>query len=101
MVVVRGPAGGACPTFAPTDGTTYSPGAQGSDQIIYVGSAAGTSDTGLPAATTFCYEIFEYDGTFGYVEKDGAYLREVIYRRTNGNSVFTWNIMPVPVALAP
>jgi hypothetical protein len=33
---------------------------------------------------------------------DGTKLaREVIYRRTNGNSVFTWNIMPVPVELAP
>jgi hypothetical protein len=33
---------------------------------------------------------------------DGSKLaREVIYRRTNGNSVFTWNIMPIPVELAP
>ncbi len=36
-----------------------------------------------------------------YVMKDGKIEREVIYKRTNGNSVFTWNIMPVPVALAP
>jgi hypothetical protein len=33
---------------------------------------------------------------------DGRKLaREVIYRREGGGSVFTWNIMPVPVALAP
>jgi hypothetical protein len=25
----------------------------------------------------------------------------VIYKRTHGNSVFTWNIMPVPASLAP
>lgn len=36
-----------------------------------------------------------------YVWVDGEFVREVIYRRTNGNSVFTWNIMPVPVDLAP
>jgi len=36
-----------------------------------------------------------------YVWVDGSFAREVIYRRTNGNSVFTWNIMPVPVDLAP
>ena len=27
--------------------------------------------------------------------------REVIYKRTNGNSVFTWNIMPIGAELAP
>jgi len=36
-----------------------------------------------------------------YVWVDGDFEREVIYRRTNGNSVFTWNIMPVPVDLVP
>jgi len=36
-----------------------------------------------------------------YVWHEGAFVREVIYRRTNGNSVFTWNMMPVPVELAP
>ena len=36
-----------------------------------------------------------------YVWVDGEPVREVIYRRTNGNSVFTWNIMPVPVDLVP
>ncbi len=36
-----------------------------------------------------------------YVWHEGALVRDVIYRRTNGNSVFTWNIMKVPVALAP
>ena len=36
-----------------------------------------------------------------YVWVDGKPVREVIYRRTNGNSVFTWNIMPVPVDLVP
>ncbi|MBW2229599.1 MAG: VCBS repeat-containing protein [Deltaproteobacteria bacterium] len=36
-----------------------------------------------------------------YVWHRGKLVREVIYDRTNGNSVFTWNIMPVPVGLVP
>ena len=33
---------------------------------------------------------------------DGAsFDREVIYKRTDGRAVFTWNIMPVPVGLVP
>jgi hypothetical protein len=36
-----------------------------------------------------------------YVWMDGEFDREVIFRRTDGNSVFTWNIMAVPVELVP
>ncbi len=36
-----------------------------------------------------------------YVWVDGKPVREVIYERTSGNSVFTWNIMPIPVGLVP
>ena len=36
-----------------------------------------------------------------YVWKDGKPLRDVIYSRAEGGSVFTWNIMPIPVALVP
>lgn len=36
-----------------------------------------------------------------YVWLDGEFDREVIFKRTSGNSVFTWNIMAVPAALAP
>jgi hypothetical protein len=33
---------------------------------------------------------------------DGARLvREVIYKRPDDRPIFTWNLMPVPVALAP
>ncbi len=33
---------------------------------------------------------------------DGARMaREVIYRRPDDRSIFTWNIMPVPVSLVP
>lgn len=36
-----------------------------------------------------------------YVWVDGKPVREVIHKRTNGNSVFTWNIMPVPADMVP
>jgi len=36
-----------------------------------------------------------------YVWVDGKPVREVIHRRTSGRSVFTWNIMPIPVELVP
>ena len=36
-----------------------------------------------------------------YVWKDGKPVREVIYRRADDRPIFTWNLMPVPVALIP
>ncbi|MCA9512287.1 MAG: VCBS repeat-containing protein, partial [Myxococcales bacterium] len=36
-----------------------------------------------------------------YVWNGSAFDRETIYARTDGRAVFTWNIMPVPVALVP
>ena len=36
-----------------------------------------------------------------YVWQDGGFQRTTIYRRQGGGSVFTWNIMPVPVGLVP
>jgi hypothetical protein len=36
-----------------------------------------------------------------YVWHEGNFVRDVIYRRTNGNSVFTWNIMAIPAELVP
>ena len=36
-----------------------------------------------------------------YVWRDGSFERSTIYRRKGGGSVFTWNIMPVPVELVP
>ncbi len=36
-----------------------------------------------------------------YVWVDGKPVRDVIHKRTSGNSVFTWNIMPIPVELVP
>jgi hypothetical protein len=34
-----------------------------------------------------------------YVWSEGRFVREVIQRRENPRAVFTWNLMPVPVAL--
>lgn len=36
-----------------------------------------------------------------YVFDGKAFARETIYARSDGRAVFTWNIMPVPVALVP
>jgi hypothetical protein len=36
-----------------------------------------------------------------YVWNGSSFDREVIYKRTDGRAVFTWNIMPVPVGLVP
>ena len=36
-----------------------------------------------------------------YTWEAGERRREVIHERTHGNTVFTWNIMPVPVDLVP
>ena len=48
------------------------------------------------------YVVSDNDGEVRrYTWQGGKLQREVIYKRTNGNTVFTWNIMPVPVELAP
>jgi trimeric autotransporter adhesin len=54
---------GSAPTFAPADGTAYSPGAQG--DAIVVSSAAGTTftDGGLVAGNTYHYAIYSFNGT--------------------------------------
>ncbi|MEN8183524.1 MAG: VCBS repeat-containing protein, partial [Myxococcota bacterium] len=36
-----------------------------------------------------------------YVFVGGEPRREVVYRRKDGSPIFTWNLMPVPVELAP
>ncbi|MAI81004.1 MAG: hypothetical protein CL917_18840 [Deltaproteobacteria bacterium] len=36
-----------------------------------------------------------------YVWQNGKPVREVIHKRTDGNSVFTWNIMPIPAKMVP
>jgi len=36
-----------------------------------------------------------------YTWEAGKPVREVIQKRTSGNTVFTWNIMPIPAELAP
>ena len=72
VLVVRGPAGGTCPVFSPTDGTVYSIGPQGPDTLIYTGSGTGASDSGLGSSTTYCYEVWEYDSCANYVASPGV-----------------------------
>ncbi len=72
VIIVRGPAGGACPTFSPVDGNIYSTGAQGTDTIVYVGNVSPFSDTGLLAGTNYCYEIWAYDNCGNYATFDST-----------------------------
>ncbi len=65
-LVVRGPAGGAAPTFVPAEGTVYAVGAQGADYIVAVGNVASASDTGLASGTTYAYRIYAYDACANY-----------------------------------
>lgn len=65
-LVVRGPAGGAAPSFVPSEGVTYTTGAQGSDTIVAVGAVAAASDTGLSSGTTYAYRIYAYDTCRNY-----------------------------------
>lgn len=54
-------------SFSPSNGSSYSTGSQGSDEIIYVGS--GTSynhSSGVSAGNTYHYAIYSYNATNEY-----------------------------------
>jgi len=52
----------SAPTFVPTDGTEYSVGAQGDDQIVYVGTATSATDLNMSTGTYF-YTVYAYNGS--------------------------------------
>ena len=48
------------------------------------------------------YVVSDKDGEVRrYTWEGGKPVREVIHKRTDGNTVFTWNIMPIDAELAP
>ncbi len=51
------------PTFVPTNGIAYSTGAQGSDQIISVGTETTVSDNSATLGTTYYYNIYAFNGS--------------------------------------
>ena len=55
--------GAEFPTFTPSDGTEYSIGAQGSDAVIYVGTATTASDNAVTLDIAYRYKIFAYNGS--------------------------------------
>ncbi|MBC7530940.1 MAG: hypothetical protein H7318_05120 [Oligoflexus sp.] len=63
LVVARA---SAAVTFNPTRSTIYSTGAQGSDTILYVGSAATFAHTGVTSSTTYYYAVYSYDANNFY-----------------------------------
>ncbi len=54
---------GSAPTFVPEDGTTYTTGMQGSDQIIYVGPATTATDLTITKGTRYFYAIYAFIGS--------------------------------------
>lgn len=72
---------GSAPTFAPADGSTYTTGAQGSDQIVYVGSATSATDASLSAGSYY-YKIYAFNGT-------GTKTKYLTTTPLSGNTVLT------------
>jgi hypothetical protein len=58
---------GAAPSFVPVDGTSYSAGAQGSDEIVYVGNLTSATDYAATDAVEYNYAIYAYNGSGGAI----------------------------------
>lgn len=57
---------GAAVTFTPSNGVAYSLGAQGSDEVIYVGSGTSFNHASLTLSSTYHYAVYTYDGSNDY-----------------------------------
>jgi hypothetical protein len=58
---------GAAPSFVPVDGTSYSAGPQGSDEIVYVGNLTSATDYAVTDAVDYYYAIYAYNGSGGTI----------------------------------
>jgi hypothetical protein len=54
---------GTAPTFVPVDGTAYSTGSQGSDQIVYVGSSMAPTDNSVTKDLVYYYKVYAFNGS--------------------------------------
>ena len=54
---------GSAPTFVPSDGTEYTVGAQGSDQVVYAGTAVTATEATVTSNTAYHYKIYAYNGS--------------------------------------
>ncbi|MEI6140717.1 MAG: choice-of-anchor Q domain-containing protein [Mariniphaga sp.] len=54
---------GSAPTFVPSDWTSYAIGAQGSDQVVYVGSALTCTDATITKGLTYYYKVYAFNGS--------------------------------------
>jgi len=52
--------------FAPKNGTAYSVGAQGADQIVYKGTSLTPSDVSLTNGVMYYYSVYSYDSSNNY-----------------------------------
>ena len=57
---------GSAVSFTPVDGTTYTTGSEGSDQIIYVGTSTSYSHTELTVGATYYYSLYAYNSSKNY-----------------------------------
>lgn len=64
-LLVRG-AANAAPSFSPSNGTTYSVGSQGSDQIVYRGTDTSITESSLTDSSVYTYALYSYDATSNY-----------------------------------
>ncbi|MEI6143220.1 MAG: choice-of-anchor Q domain-containing protein, partial [Mariniphaga sp.] len=54
---------GSAPTFVPVDGTAYTIGAQGSDQVVYVGTALTCTDASITKDLSYYYKVYAFNGS--------------------------------------
>ena len=68
---------GSAVTFVPTNGTSYSTGSQGADEIIYVGSGTSFNHTSLNQFSTYHYAVYAYDGADDYSSSAATTFRAI------------------------
>ena len=54
---------GSVPTFVPSDGTEYTAGAQGDEQVVYAGTAITGTDATVTSDIAYHYKIYAYNGS--------------------------------------
>lgn len=99
LLVVRA---GSAPTFAPINGTPYSVGSQGSDTILYAGSAPTYTLTSLTEGATYYFALYGNDGSNNYTPVVSASAKAIAtptLTATPGDSQIQLSWPAVPEAM--
>ena len=76
-------------SFTPSDGTSYSTGNQGSDEIIYVGGSTSYShNSGVSVGNTYYYALYSYDSNNNYSAVTTTSAQSVTECGGAGNSCY-------------